>query len=121
MTPSPLMIALADLALAAGREIMEVYAEDFSARTKSDATPVTEADERAERVILAGLSKLDRATPVISEEAAAGGKIPAVAERFYLVDPLDGTKEFIGRNGEFTVNIALVEKGLPVAGVVYAP
>jgi 3'(2'), 5'-bisphosphate nucleotidase len=121
MTPSLFMIALADLALAAGREIMTVYAQDFSARTKTDATPVTEADEKAEQVILAGLAELDRATPVISEEAAAGGKIPAVAERFYLVDPLDGTKEFISRNGEFTVNIALVEKGLPVAGVVFAP
>jgi 3'(2'), 5'-bisphosphate nucleotidase len=121
MTPSPFVIALADIALAAGREIMAVYAEDFAARTKSDATPVTEADERAERVILADLAKFDGATPVISEEAAAGGKIPEVAERFYLVDPLDGTKEFISRNGEFTVNIALVEKGVPTAGVVYAP
>src|SRR3954454_18375437 len=106
MIPSSAMIAIAGLALAAGREIMSVYAEDFSARTKNDATPVTEADEKAERVILAGLAKLDPATPVISEEAAASGKIPAVAARFYLVDPLDGTKEFISRNGEFTVNIA---------------
>jgi 3'(2'), 5'-bisphosphate nucleotidase len=114
-------VALADLALAAGREIMSVYAEDFATRTKEDATPVTEADEKAERVILAGLAKLDPKTPVISEEAAAKGTIPTVAQRFYLVDPLDGTKEFISRNGEFTVNIALIENGVPVAGVVYAP
>jgi 3'(2'), 5'-bisphosphate nucleotidase len=114
-------VALADLALAAGREIMSVYAEDFATRTKEDATPVTEADEKAERIILAGLAKLDPKTPVISEEAAAKGTIPTVAQRFYLVDPLDGTKEFISRNGEFTVNIALIENGVPVAGVVYAP
>jgi 3'(2'),5'-bisphosphate nucleotidase len=115
------MIALADLALAAGREIMEVYGQNFTAKTKSDASPVTVADERSERVILAGLSSLDPETPVISEEAASAGKIPAVAQRFYLVDPLDGTKEFISRNGEFTVNIALIENGLPVSGIVFAP
>jgi 3'(2'), 5'-bisphosphate nucleotidase len=121
MNPAASILALADLALAAGREIMSVYAQDFAAKMKEDATPVTEADEKAERVILAGLAKLDSATPVISEEAAAAGTIPTVARRFYLVDPLDGTKEFISRNGEFTVNIALVENGVPVAGVVYAP
>jgi len=116
-----MMTALVDLALAAGREIMTVYSQDFSVRSKSDTTPVTEADERAERLILAGLAKIDPTTPVISEEAAGAGRIPAIACRFYLVDPLDGTKEFINRNGEFTVNIALVEKGLPVLGVVFAP
>src|SRR5436305_15097270 len=121
MTPSPMMIALADLALAAGREVMAVYASDFSARTKRDATPVTEADEKAERIILDGLKKSDPKTPVISEEAAAAGNIPAVTERFYLVDPLDGTKEFISRHGEFTINIALIDNGLPILGVVYAP
>ena len=115
------MRGLIDLALAAGAEIMAVYAQDFSARAKSDLTPVTEADEVAERLILDGLAGLDPATPVISEEAAAAGRIPVVAGRFYLVDPLDGTKEFISRNGEFTVNIALVEEGVPVAGVVFAP
>jgi 3'(2'), 5'-bisphosphate nucleotidase len=119
--PSPSMTALVNVALAAGHEIMEIYRQDFSARAKSDATPVTEADEAAERSILAGLATLDPATPVISEEAASAGNIPAVAERFYLVDPLDGTKEFISRNGEFTVNIALIERGVPVMGVVYAP
>ena len=121
MSPSPLLIAIADLALAGGREIMAVYAQNFSARTKDDATPVTEADEKAERIILDGLARLEPQTPVISEEAAASGNIPAVTERFYLVDPLDGTKEFISRNGEFTVNIALIERGIPVLGVVYAP
>jgi len=82
---------------------------------------VTEADEAAERIILAGLKRFDPTTPVISEEAAAQGVIPEVAQNFYLVDPLDGTKEFLSRNGEFTVNIALIDKGSPMAGVVLAP
>lgn len=119
--PSPFMQQLIDLALAAGAEIMAIYATDFSAKAKGDLTPVTEADEAAEKLILAGLAKIAPSVPVISEEAASAGGFPKVSEKFFLVDPLDGTKEFISRNGEFTVNIALVEKGVPVAGVVLAP
>jgi 3'(2'), 5'-bisphosphate nucleotidase len=119
--PSSSTLGLIDLAIAAGHEIMSIYATDFSAKSKSDLTPVTEADEAAERVILEGLAKLDGETPVISEEAAAAGRIPEVSRHFFLVDPLDGTKEFISRNGEFTVNIAKVDQGVPVQGVVYAP
>src|SRR5262245_1210033 len=119
--PSPRLLALADLALAAGREIMTIYAGPVAVHQKNDLTPGTEADEAAERMILAGLRDLDPATPVISEEAAAAGVMPKVAGRFYLVDPLDGTKEFLSHNGEFTVNIALVIDGAPVAGVVLAP
>ena len=121
LTPSPLMQELIGLALTAGREIMTIYATDFSAKAKEDLTPVTEADEAAEKIILAGLARIDPETPVISEEAAAAGKIPEASDRFFLVDPLDGTKEFISRNGEFTVNIAKVVDGVPVAGVVFAP
>lgn len=121
LTPSRTMRDLIALAIDAGREIISVYRGDFSARAKSDLTPVTEADEAAERIILEGLAKLDPTTPVISEEAASAGRIPAVGARFFLVDPLDGTKEFISRNGEFTVNIALIEDGAPVLGVVHAP
>jgi 3'(2'), 5'-bisphosphate nucleotidase len=120
-SPSPRLLALADLALAAGREIMTIYASPVIARQKNDLTPVTEADEAAEKIILSGLKLLDPAIPVISEEAAAAGVIPEVAGRFYLVDPLDGTKEFLSRNGEFTVNIALIDKAMPVAGIVLAP
>lgn len=109
------------LARAAGRVIMEIYATDFSVRGKSDASPVTEADERAEAVILQGLRELAPEVPVVAEEEVAAGRVPEVGARFWLVDPLDGTKEFIGRNGEFTVNIALIEDGRPVLGVVYAP
>ena len=121
LAPSAFMQALIDLAIRAGTEIMAIYATDFTATAKGDLTPVTEADEAAEKLILAGLARINPAIPVISEEAAAAGRIPEVSETFFLVDPLDGTKEFISRNGEFTVNIALVEHGVPVAGVVYAP
>jgi 3'(2'), 5'-bisphosphate nucleotidase len=120
-SPSSRLLALADLALAAGREIMTIYANPVVAREKSDLTPVTEADEAAEKIILAGLRQLDPTVPVISEEASAAGIVPDVAERFYLVDPLDGTKEFLSRNGEFTVNIARIENATPAAGVVLAP
>jgi 3'(2'), 5'-bisphosphate nucleotidase len=121
ISPSALMQSLIDLSIRAGREILAIYAGDFSAKEKGDLTPVTEADEAAERIILSGLAAIDPSIPVISEEAASAGRIPEVSTRFFLVDPLDGTKEFISRNGEFTVNIALVEDGVPVAGVVYAP
>ncbi|TMW77148.1 3'(2'),5'-bisphosphate nucleotidase CysQ [Thauera sp. UPWRP] len=105
----------------AGETIMAVYATDFAVRGKDDASPVTEADEKAEAVILAGLRALAPDVPVVAEEEVAAGRVPEVGERFWLVDPLDGTKEFISRNGEFTVNIALVVGGEPVLGVVYAP
>ena len=121
LAPTGLTKSLVNLALLAGREIMAIYATDFQARTKSDLTPVTAADEAAEHVILEGLARLEPQTPVISEEAAAAGRIPQVGSSFYLVDPLDGTKEFVSRNGEFTVNIARIENGVPVLGVVYAP
>lgn len=113
--------AFADIAFEAGGEILKVYATDFAVAKKDNATPVTEADERAETVILARLAALAPDVPVIAEEAASAGAIPDVGDRFFLVDPLDGTREFISRNGEFTVNIALIENGEPVAGVVYAP
>jgi 3'(2'), 5'-bisphosphate nucleotidase len=116
-----MMDQLLKLAQSAGREIMAIYASDFSAKAKSDLTPVTEADERAEQIILSGLAKLWPDIPVISEEAASAGRIPQIADRFFLVDPLDGTKEFISRNGEFTVNIALIENHTAVSGVVFAP
>jgi len=121
LAPTSLTKSLVNLALLAGREIMAIYSTDFRTRTKSDLTPVTEADEAAERTILEGLARVDGETPVISEEAAAAGRVPQVGASFYLVDPLDGTKEFVSRNGEFTVNIAKIENGVPVTGVVYAP
>jgi 3'(2'), 5'-bisphosphate nucleotidase len=105
----------------AGDLIMKIYGTDFSVSGKADQSPVTEADQRAEALILPALAALLPGTPIVAEEAAAAGKIPSVGARFWLVDPLDGTKEFISRNGEFTVNIALVEDGQPTIGVVLAP
>nr|WP_018988981.1 3'(2'),5'-bisphosphate nucleotidase CysQ [Aromatoleum toluclasticum] len=118
---SDLLESLLPVARKAGEVVMSVYATDFSVHDKDDASPVTEADERAEAVILAGLAALAPGIPVVAEEAVAAGRIPAIARRFWLVDPLDGTREFIKRNGEFTVNIALVEDGRPLLGVVFAP
>lgn len=106
---------------AAGDLILEIYATDFSVRGKGDQSPVTEADERAEKLILPQLQALAPQIPIVAEEAVSAGRVPEVASLFWLVDPLDGTKEFISRNGEFTVNIALVHEGRPVLGVVLAP
>lgn len=100
---------------------MEIYATDFVAQAKSDASPVTAADVAAEAIILASLRKHFPDIPVIAEEQAAAGHVEKIGARFFLVDPLDGTKEFISKNGEFTVNIGLIENGAPVMGVVYAP
>ena len=115
--------AIREIALAAGAEIMEVYGSAFEVREKQDQSPVTLADERAESLIVNALGALDPSLPVIAEESVAAGKIPEIdpGEPFWLVDPLDGTKEFISRNGEFTVNIALVVGTRPVLGAVYAP
>jgi len=105
----------------AAREVMAVYQQDIEVRHKDDRSPVTDADIRAERVILQELARLAPNIPVIAEEAASEGDFPDVDDVFFLVDPLDGTKEFIHRNGEFTVNIALIVDRIPVIGVVYAP
>jgi 3'(2'), 5'-bisphosphate nucleotidase len=122
MDSAELLEGLAALARQAGAVVMEVYATDFAVRGKGDASPVTEADEQAEAVILAGLAALAPDIPVVAEESAAAGRTPDVSGgRFWLVDPLDGTREFIHRNGEFTVNIALIVQGAPVLGVVFAP
>jgi 3'(2'), 5'-bisphosphate nucleotidase len=114
------MISL-DEAIAAAREaadaVLKIYATDFEARTKEDGSPVTEADERAQEIIV---ERLGSELPIIAEEdATTDGAAPAGP--FWLVDPLDGTKEFLSRNGEFTINIARIEDGVPVLGVVLAP
>jgi 3'(2'), 5'-bisphosphate nucleotidase len=108
------------LALEAGAEILEVYGSaDFAVRAKSDASPVTEADERADALISRGLRSAFPEIPVVTEEQAESHALAAPV--FFLVDPLDGTKEFVQRRGDFTVNIALIENGVPTRGVVYAP
>lgn len=109
------------LARAAGALVMDIYAGDFEVLRKGDASPVTQADRLAESLIVPALLRLQPPWPVVAEEAAAQGHAPEPAETFWLVDPLDGTREFVARNGEFTVNIALVHQGRPVLGVVYLP
>ena len=116
-----LLERVAAAAREAGEAVLAVYCHEIDVRAKGDASPLTLADEHAEAVILRHLAQLTPRVPVISEEEAAAGRIPRVGRRFWLVDPLDGTKEFIERNGEFTVNIALIEDGAPRLGVVHAP
>jgi len=119
-----LLAVLRLIAERAGKVILGYYGPGKSAsvRRKEDETPVTEADEAAETLILGALNTLTPHIPVVSEEAAAAGEIPDVSEGlFWLVDPLDGTREFLSQNGEFTVNIALIQHGEPIAGVVHAP
>lgn len=111
---------LIEASLKAGEEIMKVYAQDFDVETKADKSPLTEADRNSHLAIMSFLK--ETGLPILSEE----GKEMSFEERkdwgsFWLVDPLDGTKEFVKKNGEFTVNIALIENGLPVYGIIYAP
>jgi 3'(2'), 5'-bisphosphate nucleotidase len=114
--------ACTEFACAAAREIMRIYAGDLGERAKADKSPVTDADHAAEAIIVAGLRKLTPDRPVVAEEEMAAGRVPTLdSGPFWLVDPLDGTKEFIKRNGEFTVNIALVEGAKPTLGIVLAP
>ena len=113
---------LVALARHAGEAIMEIYATDFEHQTKADDSPVTAADLAAEAVIEKGLAVIAPEIPLVAEEAASQGRLPDISGgRFWLVDPLDGTREFLNRNGEFTVNIGLIENGSPVLGIVHAP
>ena len=105
----------------AGDAVLEVYGSNFQVDIKDDLSPVTAADERAERIITRALATLTPTIPIVAEEAWAAGHAVAAAPRFWLVDPLDGTREFVNRNGEFTVNVALVDQGRPVVGLVLLP
>jgi 3'(2'), 5'-bisphosphate nucleotidase len=116
-----LLKALLPAVLAAGRIEMRHFAAGVTVSTKADATPVTVADHEAEEAIIAGLHSAAPGVPVIAEEAVAAGQVPAIGERFFLVDPLDGTRAFINRSPEFTINIGLIENQQPVFGVIYAP
>jgi 3'(2'), 5'-bisphosphate nucleotidase len=118
---SALLDAVETLARQASALILQVYGSAFEVQHKADASPVTLADSLAEAHIVAGLRALAPDIPIVAEEAVAGGDAPQVQARFWLVDPLDGTREFVSRNGEFTVNIALIENGVPVLGVVHQP
>ncbi|MFG6668320.1 3'(2'),5'-bisphosphate nucleotidase CysQ [Halomonas sp. HNIBRBA4712] len=122
--PTPdrtLLEAIERLAHEAGQVILSVYRRDIEVTLKTDRTPLTEADLRANEVILAGLARLTPQTPVLSEESVERFDGVGPGGTYWLVDPLDGTREFIRRNDEFTVNIALIHQGAPVLGVVVAP
>lgn len=111
-----------ELARRAGAAILEVYATDFDVTAKADRSPLTAADMASHRILVEGLRALTPDVPVLSEESEAVAQdVRHTWHRFWLVDPLDGTKEFVARNGEFTVNVALIEGGVPVLGVVHAP
>jgi 3'(2'), 5'-bisphosphate nucleotidase len=116
-----LLEGFVEAAREAGAAIWTIFQEDFAVTTKADASPVTAADTAAEAIILKALAHLIPGVPVVAEEEVAAGRMPEVGERFLLVDPLDGTKEFVKKGTDFTVNIALVEHGSPTLGVVYAP
>jgi 3'(2'), 5'-bisphosphate nucleotidase len=119
---SQMLMEVTALAREAGRAILEVYASSFSVQEKEDRSPLTEADLRSEKLILAGLKRLAPEIPVLSEETGqAQWAMRRNWGRLWVVDPLDGTKEFVQRNGEFTVNIALVDEHRPVLGIVHAP
>lgn len=118
-----LLDALATLVVEAGRAILDVYeGPEIASRTKDDRSPVTDADDRAEAILVLGLAKLLPGVTVIAEEGCSRDGAPDFAPAtFLLVDPLDGTREFLARNGEFTVNIGLIENGRPTLGCVHAP
>lgn len=118
---SPMLRALAAIAYDAGKIVLEHYTTEITATRKADQSPVTAADVASEKFILKRLMHLAPGIPVVAEEEMAAGHTPKIGHRFFLVDPLDGTKEFVSRNGEFTVNIAEIVEGKPVRGVVYAP
>jgi 3'(2'), 5'-bisphosphate nucleotidase len=120
-TLSPHLQTLVRIVRAAGSVVMRHYEAGCDTRIKTDRSPVTDADEEAEKLILAELALAFAGVPVVAEEEAAAGRIMAVGSRFFLVDPVDGTKEFVKRGGEFTVNIGEIVDGEPVSGVVLAP
>jgi 3'(2'),5'-bisphosphate nucleotidase len=119
--PPNLLPTLIEASLAAGAEIERIYADGCATEEKEDGSPVTIADRHAEAIILERLAAAFPEIPVLAEEEAAAGRIPDLGDRFFCVDPLDGTRGFIQRTGEFTVNIGLIEEGEAVAGVIYGP
>jgi 3'(2'), 5'-bisphosphate nucleotidase len=120
-TDSALLDAMVAAAVEAGRAAHEIYVAGFEVQRKADHSPVTVADHAAEAIILERLRQAAPSVPIVAEEEVAAGRLPSIGDEFFLVDPLDGTKEFIQRIGDFTVNIALIRGGAPVLGVVYAP
>ena len=116
-----LLDELAEAAREAGEAILRIVRQGFDVHTKADSSPVTEADRAAELIVLAALARSAPGVPVIAEEEVAAGRFPRHGSTYFLVDPLDGTKEFVRGGDDYTVNIGLIEYGLPTLGIVYAP
>jgi 3'(2'), 5'-bisphosphate nucleotidase len=116
-----LLEQLGETAREAGAAILEIVRRGFDVEHKHDSSPVTEADRAAELIILAALARAAPGVPIIAEEEVAAGRIPAHGDTYFLVDPLDGTKEFVRGGDDYTVNIGLIANGVPVLGAVYAP
>jgi 3'(2'), 5'-bisphosphate nucleotidase len=114
-----LLDEIAVAAREAGQAILEIVARGFAVEHKQDLSPVTEADRAAELIILAALAKVAPAIPVVAEEEVAAGRIPAIGNTYFLVDPLDGTKEFVRGGDDYTVNIGLISGGTPLLGAVF--
>jgi 3'(2'), 5'-bisphosphate nucleotidase len=121
MRPDEPLEEVISIARAAGDEVLAVYSQGCAVESKEDGSPVTDADRRAQEVICTGLERLAPEIPIVAEEDCSSQHQGDLPGRFWLVDPLDGTKEFVSRNGEFTVNIALIEGDAPVLGVILAP
>lgn len=118
---STLLEALIDPVLKAGAVEMRYYKTNMAIETKMDQSPVTVADQEAEAILIAALKQTAPRIPIIAEENVAAGNLPELGQTYFLVDPLDGTREFINHRDEFTVNIALIEDGIPRFGIVYVP
>ncbi|MGN6156159.1 MAG: 3'(2'),5'-bisphosphate nucleotidase CysQ [Sphingomicrobium sp.] len=119
--PARLLEEIAVATREAGQAILDIVARGFAVEHKDDLSPVTEADRAAELIILAALAKSAPGIPVVAEEEVAAGRIPAIDDTYFLVDPLDGTKEFIRGGDDYTVNIGLIAGGSPILGAVFAP
>jgi len=116
-----LLLDLCNISIQAGHKIMEFYDKEIEVTIKKDSTPLTKADLAANKLINKKLASIDKNIPILSEEALVEWDTRKTWKKYWLVDPLDGTKEFIKKNGEFTVNIALIENNIPVIGIIYAP
>ncbi len=115
------LLEILNIALEAGKEILKVYNQNIVVKSKEDNSPLTIADINSNKIIINKLKKIELKIPILSEESLVDWSIRKTWDKYWLIDPLDGTKEFINRNGEFTVNIALIEKNHPIFGVIYAP
>ena len=118
---SDLLLNASNIAIRAGSEIMKYYLEDLAISTKKDNSPLTQADLSSNKIIIEELKKIDETIPILSEETLINWQERKKWNKYWLIDPLDGTKEFIKKNGEFTVNIAFIDNNKPIMGIIYAP